>query len=165
MRPCWRQREWVCKQINLGLSNSKGSASDLSCGSYDLMGRSEAIMRKIKDGGSCLALRTLETHTPQSRRTGAVATHELILPQPYETFFFIQQFTAFLSSFPSCTWERLCQRNFVASVMSAVLRPATEAQLRQQVRSQVQLGNEEVGANSSSSFMFLLSKSASAKSC
>jgi hypothetical protein len=38
-------------------------------------------------------------------------------------------------SFPSCTWERKCPRNFAAS--------ACEAQLRGQVRSQVQLGNEE----------------------
>src|SRR5579863_9195863 len=49
-----------------------------------------------------------------------------------------------LSSFPSCTWERLllfAKFHFALIFPLELLRPA--AKLRGQVRSQVQLGNEE----------------------
>jgi hypothetical protein len=45
-------------------------------------------------------------------------------------------------SFPSCTWERACLRNFVALTLFRAFLQAWEAKLRRQVRPQVQLGNE-----------------------
>ena len=49
------------------------------------------------------------------------------------------------ASFPSCTWERLLfSRSFTSRrLIPLSARPGSAVKLPQQVRSQVQLGNEE----------------------
>ena len=56
--------------------------------------------------------------------------------------------------FPSCTWERRCGKSCALSLPKirrlgtaghTTVKRVDEAQLRGEVRSQVQLGNEEIG--------------------